>query len=164
MIFIQDIIKTYTTRSIFEEKYSTLTLTLSSSLQSPQSTVMSRVVSALEVAAGYRDEIKAAVADAKIANTGISPPKLVAFLANSDPAAKSYAQWTEKTCRETGIVFELRTVPRTELEAAIVNANEDDSVSGIMVYYPVFGDPQDQYIQSVVDRSKDVEGTAINLY
>lgn len=27
-----------------------------------------------------------------------------------------------------------------------------------MVYYPVFGDPQDQYIQSVVSTSKDVEG------
>ena len=27
-------------------------------------------------------------------------PHLVGFLANSDPAAKMYADWTEKTCKE----------------------------------------------------------------
>lgn len=27
-------------------------------------------------------------------------PHLVGFLANSDPAAVMYAQWTEKTCHE----------------------------------------------------------------
>lgn len=28
------------------------------------------------------------------------PPHLVAFLANSDPGAKQYAEWTEKTFKE----------------------------------------------------------------
>lgn len=28
------------------------------------------------------------------------PPHLVGFLANSDPAARMYANWTEKTCQE----------------------------------------------------------------
>ena len=28
------------------------------------------------------------------------PAHLVGILANSDPAAKQYAQWTEKTCKE----------------------------------------------------------------
>jgi methylenetetrahydrofolate dehydrogenase (NAD+) len=28
------------------------------------------------------------------------PPHLVGFLANNDPAALMYAQWTEKTCHE----------------------------------------------------------------
>ena len=28
------------------------------------------------------------------------PPLLVGFLANSDPTAQMYADWTEKTCRE----------------------------------------------------------------
>lgn len=27
-------------------------------------------------------------------------PKLVAFLANDDPAALQYAQWSQKTCQE----------------------------------------------------------------
>lgn len=28
------------------------------------------------------------------------PPHLVGFLANDDPAALMYAQWTQKTCEE----------------------------------------------------------------
>lgn len=28
------------------------------------------------------------------------PPLLVGFLANNDPAAKMYAEWTERTCNE----------------------------------------------------------------
>lgn len=28
------------------------------------------------------------------------PPHLVGFLANGDPAALMYAQWTQKTCEE----------------------------------------------------------------
>lgn len=29
-----------------------------------------------------------------------SPPLLVGFLANTDPAARMYADWTERTCKE----------------------------------------------------------------
>lgn len=92
-----------------------------------------------------------------IASAGISP-LLVGFLANDDPAAKKYAEWTAKTCQETGIRFELRQVKRTELEDAIVEANQDAQVHGIMVYYPVFGGTQDQYLQNTVSIKKDVEG------
>jgi methylenetetrahydrofolate dehydrogenase (NAD+) len=28
------------------------------------------------------------------------PPHLLGILANADPAARLYAQWTEKTCKE----------------------------------------------------------------
>lgn len=69
-------------------------------------------------------------------------PKLVGFLANEDPAAAKYAEWTAKTCAETGVEFELRTCARNDLENKIVEANQDAGVHGIMVYYPVFGDRQ----------------------
>jgi len=49
-------------------------------------------------------------------------------------------------------------VDREELEDAIILANNDDKVDGILVYYPVFGDRQDQYLQNIVDVGKDVEG------
>jgi hypothetical protein len=29
-----------------------------------------------------------------------TPPHLVGFLANADPAARMYAEWTQKTCKE----------------------------------------------------------------
>lgn len=80
------------------------------------------------------------------------------FLANSDPAATVYADWTGRTARELGFDFELRKVDKEELEDAIIDANDDDAVDGMMVYFPVFGDRQDQYLQQVVSPEKDVEG------
>ena len=44
------------------------------------------------------------------------------------------------------------------METSIILANEDDAVDGIIVYYPIFGNRQDQYLQQVTDDSKDVEG------
>lgn len=47
-------------------------------------------------------------------------------------------------------------------------ANHDDSIDGIIVYYPIFNDRQDQYLQQIIDVSKDVEGLShryiFNLY
>lgn len=53
-----------------------------------------------------------------------------------------YAEWTAKTCAETGVEFELRKVSKMDLEEKITEANEDRLVNGIMVYYPVFGGKQ----------------------
>ncbi|CAG8558284.1 21383_t:CDS:2 [Cetraspora pellucida] len=100
----------------------------------------------------FREEIKNSI------NTRGIHPKLVGFLANQDPAAFKYAEATAKTCAETGVMFELKKCNREDLEDEIVKANEDENINGIMVYYPVFGDRQDQYLQNVVDSSKDVEG------
>lgn len=49
-----------------------------------------------------------------------------------------------------------------------MTANHDDSIDGIIVYYPIFNDRQDQYLQQITDVSKDVEGLShqyiFNLY
>jgi len=44
------------------------------------------------------------------------------------------------------------------VEEAIIEANEDTDVDGIMVYYPIFGVQQDHYLQQIVSPLKDVEG------
>ena len=85
-------------------------------------------------------------------------PKLIGFLANNDEAAVTYAKFTERSCKKIGIRFELKRVKRDDLEEAIIEANEDRKVDGIMVYYPVFGGGHDQYIQNCVSPFKDVEG------
>lgn len=85
-------------------------------------------------------------------------PLLVGFLANSDPAARMYADWTERTCKENGFRFELREVDREDLEEALIVANNDRNVDGIIVYYPIFNNRQDQYLQQITDLGKDVEG------
>ncbi|EEP76716.1 methylenetetrahydrofolate dehydrogenase [Uncinocarpus reesii 1704] len=85
-----------------------------------------------------------------------SPPHLVGFLANSDPAAR------------IGFRYSLREVHRDDIEDAILAANADPDVDGIIVYYPIFNNRQDQYVQQLVDISKDVEGLShryiFNMY
>lgn len=85
-------------------------------------------------------------------------PLLVGFVANADPAARTYAEYTEKVCTELGFRYEARDVSKEDLEERIMQANQDALVDGIIVYFPVFGGRQDQYIQQVVDFRKDVEG------
>ncbi|EFW13788.1 hypothetical protein DIZ76_015001 [Coccidioides immitis] len=96
------------------------------------------------------------------------PPHLVGLLANSDPAARMYANWTEKTCKENGFRYSLREVHRDDIEETILAANLDPDVDGIIVYYPIFNNRQDQYVQQLVDISKDVEGLShryiFNMY
>lgn len=68
----------------------------------------------------------------------------------------------------SGFAYELREVDREELEDALIDANNDDKVDGIMVYYPIFGNRQDQYLQQIVSTDKDVEGLShqyiFNMY
>ncbi|KAJ2848360.1 Methylenetetrahydrofolate dehydrogenase [NAD(+)] [Coemansia brasiliensis] len=111
-----------------------------------------KVVLAAEVASNFTTEIKSEVSQKA------EKPKLVGFLANDDPYAEKYAHSSSKHLAEAGLAFELRQIPREELEAAIKEANQDDKVSGILVYYPVYGDKRDQDLQDMVDPTKDVEG------
>lgn len=54
------------------------------------------------------------------------------------------------------------------MEGHILAANQDNGVDGIIVYYPIFNNRQDQYLQQLTDVSKDVEGLShryiFNLY
>ncbi|KAJ3228079.1 hypothetical protein HK099_006704 [Clydaea vesicula] len=113
-----------------------------------------KTILASSVAKSYISQIKESVLGLSTNET----PLLVGFLANNDEFARKYAEWTEKTCNETGIRFELRECQRTELENMLDVANYDEKVHGIMVYYPVFGGSQDQYLQNSISVMKDVEG------
>ena len=98
------------------------------------------------------------------------PPHLLGLLStpSSDPSALTYADWTSKTCHSNKITYTLRLIPRDEIENAITSANADPTIDGIIVYYPVFGNRQDQYLQNCVSLQKDVEGLShgyvFNMY
>ncbi|KAH9887784.1 methylenetetrahydrofolate dehydrogenase [Xylariomycetidae sp. FL2044] len=117
-----------------------------------------KVVLAETIAKGLLAEAKDTLKSIQLGTEG--KPTLVAFLANDDPAAVKYAEWSQKTCEENGFGFDLRQVDKDNLEEEIMNANEDSKVDGIIVYYPIFpGNPaHDRYIQETVSLSKDVEG------
>eukprot|EP00440_Ansanella_granifera_P037049 gb/GFBE01040205.1/.p1 GENE.gb/GFBE01040205.1/~~gb/GFBE01040205.1/.p1 ORF type:complete len:333 (+),score=80.54 gb/GFBE01040205.1/:1-999(+) len=120
-----------------------------------------RKVLADEVAAPFRQEIRDAVAKME----GGVGPKLVGFLANGDPAAKKYAEWTGKAFVADNLRFELREVQEGNLEEELEKANKEPGVDGIMIYYPVFGQrpsfhggSHDDYLRDTVSPFKDAEG------
>ncbi|BFZ53710.1 Methylenetetrahydrofolate dehydrogenase [NAD(+)] [Savitreella phatthalungensis] len=112
-----------------------------------------RIISAAKIAEPFQAEIGSGIA--RLGKT----PVLRAFLANDDASAQQYADWTGKTAASLGIDFQLRRLRKTELEAAIAEANADMRVNGIMNYWPVFDDVrQDSRVQQTVAPLKDVEG------
>ena len=110
----------------------------------------------------FRAEIKENVAARS------SPLNITAFLASHDPAAEHYAQATSNACQQTGIQFTLIRTTKDSLENHLVSANHDPTIHGIMIYYPVFGDAQDQYLRNCISPEKDVEALShlyvYNLY
>lgn len=52
----------------------------------------------------------------------------------------------------------MRKVSRETIEEDILDANVDPDVDGIIVYYPIYNNRQDEYLRQCVDISKDVEG------
>lgn len=88
------------------------------------------------IAAAFRDEVKQSLEQCRIR------PKLVGVLATSSAPSKNYAEYTKKQCDDLGVEFVLiKTGAAVSpdlgegygVEEAIIAANEDDSVHGIMV-------------------------------
>lgn len=57
-----------------------------------------KVITAETIAKGLLTEVKETLAKVQGSNPG--QPTLAAFLANGDPAAVKYAEWSKKTCEE----------------------------------------------------------------
>ncbi|KAJ6560421.1 methylenetetrahydrofolate dehydrogenase [Mycena capillaripes] len=113
------------------------------------------------IAAAFRDEVKQSLSQCS------RRPRLVGILATSSAPSKFYAEFTKKQCEDLGVEFILKKTGAADtgdlgegegVEEAIIEANEDENVDGIMVYYPIFGPQQDHYLQQVVSPYKDVEG------
>lgn len=89
------------------------------------------------------------------------PSRKIIYIYN---ASKKANEWKINS----GFRYTCREVSKDEIEDAIIAANSDDDVDGIMVYYPIFNNRQDQYLQQIVDISKDVEGLShryiFNMY
>ncbi|KAI0047344.1 Aminoacid dehydrogenase-like protein [Auriscalpium vulgare] len=116
------------------------------------------------IAAPFQAEIRASLAQ----STRARPPTLVGILSTASAPSRSYAEFTRKQCDALGVRFVLKEVGAAVsgvdgvdgdgVEEAIIEANDDAEVDGIMVYYPIFGGQQDHYLQQVVSPLKDVEG------
>ncbi|KAG6891304.1 hypothetical protein C0992_009185 [Termitomyces sp. T32_za158] len=109
------------------------------------------------IAATYRDEVKTTLTQC------MRPPKLVGILATSSAPSRSYAEFTKKQCAELGFEFVLKETGAAAspdlgegegVEEAIIEANEDETVHGIM----------DHYLQQIVSPFKDVEGLHVKFH
>ncbi len=113
---------------------------------------MPNIVDVNAIANKYRAQVKAKISLHK------KKFHLVGFLSGNYAPSLTYAQYAKSGCDDVGIDFELREIPRLNLEQAILQANEDPEVHGMMVYYPIFGTEQDNYIKDQISYQKDVEG------
>jgi methylenetetrahydrofolate dehydrogenase (NAD+) len=93
------------------------------------------------IAATFHDEVKQSLEQCRIR------PKLVGILATSSAPSKNYAEYTKKQCNDLGVEFVLIETGAAVspdlgegygVEEAIIEANEDNSVHGIMVKKPFF--------------------------
>ena len=103
---------------------------------SPDPTGKGLLLKADPIAVAFRDEVKGSLANC------VRPPKLVGILATRSAPSKNYADFTKRQCEELGVEFVLKTTGAAAssdlsdgdgVEEAIIEANEDQSVHGIMV-------------------------------
>mmetsp|Transcript_13132 Transcript_13132/g.26789 ORF Transcript_13132/g.26789 Transcript_13132/m.26789 type:complete len:351 (-) Transcript_13132:78-1130(-) len=121
-------------------------------------------VKVVPIADAFKDEIRDYVQFCN--KEGYKPPKLVGILATSDPAASQYASWTGRAFLSDGLRYSLITVSDpTHVEGHLKELEKDDDVSGIIIYYPCFGqqpsysgESMDDYLRDSVPPQKDVEG------
>jgi methylenetetrahydrofolate dehydrogenase (NADP+)/methenyltetrahydrofolate cyclohydrolase len=86
-----------------------------------------------------------------------STPKVLGLIASQDAPSLAYARATRQRFLDAGMAYDLQQVSRLDLEQVILAANEDSTIHGIFIYFPIFGNQQDDYLRNLVDYTKDVE-------
>lgn len=64
---------------------------------------------------------------------------------------------------KSGVEFTLHEVDAEDLEENLRQANKDDEIDGVIVYYPVFNAQRDRTLQWMVSLYKDIEGLSPQL-
>lgn len=109
-----------------------------------------------ELAKKVRAELKK-----KIEKENITPKLAVVFCGNNE-ASKVYVRIKSKACDEIGIKFEEfhlnEDVSEGELLGLIEKLNNDKSVNGILVQYPIPKQINLQNVAEAIDKNKDVDG------
>jgi methylenetetrahydrofolate dehydrogenase (NADP+)/methenyltetrahydrofolate cyclohydrolase len=88
--------------------------------------------------------------------------KLMMLIVGEDPASAFYVNNIQSNCRKLGIEVETKTLPDSvsqgDLLAYIDDANNDPTVTGIMVQKPLPKHISSNDIASAIDPYKDVDG------
>ena len=109
-----------------------------------------------ELAKKVRGELKK-----KIEKENITPKLAVVFCGNNE-ASKVYVRIKSKACDEIGIKFEEfhlnEDVSESKLLGLIEKLNNDKSVNGILVQYPIPKQINLQNVAEAIDKNNDVDG------
>lgn len=117
---------------------------------------MHKLIDGREMAKQMRIDIKKEIEQLKVA------PKLVVVLVGEDPASKVYVKNKEKFAERVGMDSELIKLPEStseeELLSLIEKLNNDKSVNGILVQFPVPKHISQENIMNNISPQKDVDG------
>jgi methylenetetrahydrofolate dehydrogenase (NAD+) len=122
-----------------------------SSVPASQAPSLGLLLQAGKVAVPFEAELRSTISQLP------RPPTLCTILSTSNAGSRAYATFSKAQCESLGIKFLLKEVGAAKnrdgeggekfaegegVEEAIVEANEDPEVDGILVYFPIFGGGQ----------------------
>jgi methylenetetrahydrofolate dehydrogenase (NADP+) / methenyltetrahydrofolate cyclohydrolase len=113
-------------------------------------------------------EVRARIADdvARLRAEHDVVPGLAAVLVGGDPASEVYVGMKQRASEAAGMHSRVEILPeettQEDLEALIVDLNEDDAIDGILVQLPLPGHLDAKRIQELIVPAKDVD--ALNPY
>lgn len=89
----------------------------------------------------------------------------VLYSPRSNPGSLQYRELIHKDAERLGVdARDVEVGGEGELLSVLADLNADDSVTGVMVFYPIGGDVSDEDLMDLVSPHKDVEGLhSINL-
>jgi methylenetetrahydrofolate dehydrogenase (NADP+)/methenyltetrahydrofolate cyclohydrolase len=87
-------------------------------------------------------------------------PRILGILAPEagDAASMVYARTLQKACLDIGFDLGLVRNNLDDIKARIKRANDDPSIHGIFVFYPIFKGEKDREIKEEINPIKDIEG------
>lgn len=118
-----------------------------------------KIIDGKKIASQILEEVRAEVSE--LLSRGMTP-KLSVILVGDDPASVLYARSKERTCRKSGIDYELLTFAEDVREETVLEElrelSADKSCHGIMVELPLPRHMDKERIMMAIDPVKDVDG------
>lgn len=121
---------------------------------------MGNIINVKELAAKYKEEIKAFVA--KREKEGKSAPTLATVLVGDDDGSKYYLEAQTKVARSLGMGKVNITLPYDTTEEEVLRTvsdlNEDEAIHGIMVLMPLPEHIDGKKVSRAIKPTKDIDG------
>lgn len=122
------------------------------------------IIDGKALAARVRERIQGEVA--KLQDAHAITPGLAAVLVGDDEASKVYVGMKHRDCQSVGMHSRQIELPadtsQDDLEALVVELNEDDDIDGILVQLPLPDHLDAKRVQELIAHDKDVD--ALNPY